>query len=337
MTIYDLAKKAGVSTATISRVVNHKKGVRAETKAHVLKVLEDANFSVNEVARSLAVRSTNTIAMLATDIREYYYVQIAYMIERGLAANGVYSLFGSMGRDSKRQIDYIRAMLSKRVSALVWIGSPARDTELIETLLDVAKEAPVIITNGVLPGENIYCIQRDDAAGTRLSMEHLIARGCRRLAFVTDECYSSDKIKQSVFVEYLDRFRDAGITGDTLVCGQGLDASLACADALCENGIPYDGFVCTNDVIASGLVKGISDHGLHVPQDKQIIGCDNTVIAKLTTPGLTSVDYELEKQGEIAVDVLSQLLDGKTPPQHLYLITPSLVERGSTHPTPKTI
>lgn len=330
MTIYDLAKKAGVSTATVSRVVNNKGGVKRETMEHVLQVMREMNFSVNDVARSLAVRSTNTVAMLATDIRENYYVQIAYMVERGLASKGIYSLFGSMGRDARRQIDYVRAMQSKRVSAIVWIGSPANDTELVGALLEVSKSIPVVITNGHLPGEQVYCIQRDDAAGTRLGVDHLIEQGCRRLAFVTDDGYTSDRIKRGVFQDLMEQYAPQGITGQVFTCGYGLDESLAFAGRLYDEGIPYDGLVCTNDVIASGLVKGISDRGLRVPQDKKIVGCDNTFLTKLTTPALTSVDYALEKQGELAVALLGDLLDGKAPPQHFSLITPTLAVRGST-------
>jgi LacI family transcriptional regulator len=330
MTIYDLAKKAGVSASTVSRVVNNKGTVKPETRERVLQILKEANFSVNEVARSLAIRSTNTIAMLATDIRENYYVQIAYMIERGLASKGVYSLFCSMGRDSKRQVDYIRAMVSKRVSAIVFIGSPARDTGLIATLLDVSKDVPVIITNGNLPGENIYCIQRDDAAGMRLSIDHLVAQGCKKLGFVSDFCYSSDKIKQSVFQDYLSHYNQSGITGEVLTCGQGLESSLAFAEELCVRDVPYEGFVCTNDVIAAGLVKGFSDHGIRIPHDRKVTGCDNASIAKLTTPTLTSIDYEIEKQGKIAVSILSQLCDNQSPEQNYYLITPTIKVRQSS-------
>lgn len=330
MTIYDLAKEAGVSTATISRVVNKKRGVKLATEQRVTRLLEEHGFVVNDVARSLAVRSTKTIAMLATDIREFFYVQLAYRIEHGMAPQGYYSLFGSMGRDSQRQIDYIRAMLSKRVSAIVFIGSPSRDSALLSGLLEASQRVPLVITNGMIPGDNIYCIQRDDAAGVRLCMDHLVSRGCRRLALVSDLCYTSDYFKQLAFQDYLGHFAKEGVTGEVLTCGQGLDASLTLAHELYGQGLCYDGLLCTNDVIAAGLVKGISEMNLRIGIDVKVTGFDNNDISRMTTPSITSVDSDLDKQGAIAVDMLTHLCMHEQPTQHSYLITPTLVVRESS-------
>lgn len=330
MTIYDLAKKAGVSTATVSRVVNKKGGVKRVTEERVIRVLEENNYTVNDVARSLAVRSTKTIAMLATDIREFYYVQLAYYIDRGMAPKEYYSLFGSMGRDSRRQVNYIRAMISKRVSAIVFIGSPARDSELISGLLEASRSVPLIITNGMIPGENIYCIQRDDAAGIRSCIDHLVGRGCLRLALVSDFCFTSDYIKQSVFQEYIGSFADGGVTGETLSVRQGLNASLELAHELYGQGLSYDGLICTNDIIAAGLVRGIGERGLRVGSDVKVTGFDNNDVTKVTTPSITSVDSDLERQGAIAVDLLTRLCAHEQPAQHSFLITPTLIVRESS-------
>lgn len=334
MTIYDLAKKAGVSTATVSRALNNRSGIKPQTKARILELLEQANYSPNEIARSLAIRSTNSVAMLATDIRDRSYVQIAYAIERGLAPKGIYSFFCSMGRESGRQVEYIRSMVARRVQAIVYIGTPARDTRVISTLLEVSKEIPTLITNSNLPGDNVYCIQRDDAAGVRISMDHLIAQGCRRLALVSDFCYASDQIKQSAFTDYLGHLTAGGLTGRVIACEEGLEGSLALATQLCRDSDACDGFICAHDVIAAGIVKGFTNQGLRVPFERKVTGCENTFIAELTTPSLTSVDYQLERQGEIAVDILAHLCANRQPAQHYHLIMPALVVRESSQSSP---
>lgn len=329
VTIYEIAEKAGVSAATVSRVINNKGSVKESTRRQVLQVMDEAHFTVNDLARSLSTRSTMTIAMLAADIREYYYTHIAYSIERSIAKKGYYSFLCNIGYDSERQKDYVHAMVSRRVSAIVLIGTPPRDNHLTTTLLEVSKETPIIITNGNIPSENIFCIQRDDAAGIRMCVDHLLAQGADRLLFVTDYHSPSDWLKQMVFEEYAGHLRGRLVRADTSPCPENPADYTDFAQRVTK-GAGYDGIVCSSDDIAAKLVKAMTDRGIPVPQECRITGFDNLATSTLTSPELTTVDTDIEKQGEIAVEMLGALCAGKTRPENMHLVTPSLIVRGST-------
>jgi len=119
MTVYDLARRIGVSTATASRVLNNSGPEKAQTRQRVLDALEASNYTVNDVSRSLAIRHTQTVAILTTDVREYYYSHTAYAIEQRISGMGYNAFLCNTGGNATRQAGYMKAMLSRRVAAMV--------------------------------------------------------------------------------------------------------------------------------------------------------------------------------------------------------------------------
>jgi DNA-binding LacI/PurR family transcriptional regulator len=312
MNVYDLAKRIGVSTATVSRVLNNSGPVKAQTRQRVLDALEASNYTVNDVARSLAMRQTQTVAILTTDVREYYYSHTAYAIEQRMAETGYNAFLCNTGGNAARQAGYIHTMLSKRVAALVVLGSSMRDDVLIAALLKASKSIPIVMTNANLAAENTFCIERDDAAGIRLAMARLMERGCRSLCFVSDYLYYSDHYKQQVFMDIADAF------GLKHVC---------CSQT--EEIPRAEGYVCSSDMAAAKLIKSLASAGVRIPDDALAVGYDNTDLAPLLTPTLTSIDSDITRQSQIAADTLQALLMDGVRPQNHVLITPTLVIRES--------
>lgn len=312
MNVYDLAKRIGVSTATVSRVINNSGPVKAQTRQRVLDALEASNYTVNDVARSLAMRQTQTVAILTTDVREFYYSHTAYAIEQRMAETGYHTFLCNTGGNGARQAEYIQTMLSKRVSAMVVLGSSMRDDTLVAALLKASRSVPIIMTNANLIAENTFCIERDDAAGIRLSIERLLLRGCRSLCFVSEYLYYSDRQKQQLFVDIA-----------------GKNSLKQCCCTLNEEVPKADGYVCTSDMTAAKLIKCLSSTGVHIPDDALVIGYDNTDLAPLLTPALTSIDSDILRQSQIAADTLHALLTGGERPQNHVIITPTLVIRES--------
>jgi DNA-binding LacI/PurR family transcriptional regulator len=312
MNVYDLAKRIGVSTATVSRVINNSGPVKAQTRQRVLDALEASNYTVNDVARSLAMRQTQTVAILTTDVREYYYSHTAYAIEQRMAETGYHAFLCNTGGNASRQAGYIQTMLSKRVAAMVVLGSSMRDDVLVSALLKASRSVPIVLTNDSLIAENTFCIERDDGAGIRLAIARLMERGVKTLCFVSDYQYYSDQVKRQVFLDI------AGFSGLTHAC---------CA---LEDEIPAaEGYVCSSDMVAARLLKRLSSSGIRVPENALVIGYDNTDLAQLLTPALTSIDSDIERQSQIAADTLQTLLTGGGRPQNHVLITPTLMVRES--------
>lgn len=312
MNVYDLAKRIGVSTATVSRVLNNSGPVKAQTRQRVLDALEASNYTVNDVARSLAMRQTQNVAILTTDIREYYYSHTAYFIEQRMAETGYHVFLCNTGGNAARQAGYIQTMLGKRVAAMVVLGSSMRDDVLITALLKASRTVPVVMTNANLIAENTFCIERDDAAGIRLAAARLMERGVRSLCFVSDYLYHSDQVKRQVFTDIAEH---SGLK--YVLCAQ-------------EEALPRaEGYVCSSDMVAARLIKRLDSAGVRVPYDALVIGYDNTDLAPLVTPALTSIDSDIARQSRIAADTLQALLScGERPLNHV-LITPTLKIRES--------
>ncbi len=301
-----------MSTATVSRVLNNSGAVKAQTRRRVLDALEASDYTLNEVARSLAMRHTKTVAILTTDVREFYYAHIAYGIEQRMAGAGYTAFLCNTGTDGARQAEYIRAMLSKRVSAMVVLGSSMRDPALITALIKASRSVPIVLTNANLAAERVFCIERDDAAGVRLGVDRLHVRGCRSVCYASDFAFHSDALKRQVCAEACEQL------------GLGHTAM-----SLWDGAPRADGYVCSSDTVAAKLIVALGAKGVRVPADALVVGYDNTDLAQFTSPPLTSVDSDIAHQAGMAAEMLLALLEGETISENHVLITPTLVVRES--------
>lgn len=330
MTVYDVAQKAGVSTATVSRVINNKGNVSAKTRDIILRVIEESGFTVNNVAQSLALSDTRTVAMLAADIRESYYSEIAYALGCRLSKAGYRSYYCNVGTNSDEQTALIQDMLSRRVSGIVFIGTPAQSDTLLSALLTASRQVPVVVSNVKIPGENIYCIERDDALGFRLCIDHLASLGCRNLTFLANMHWYSDRLKQAYFEEHVATHYKDRLKARVLTCSPGIEGGYAFSAKFDDDLKEVDGVVCATDPIAVGLVKGLTARGKRVPEDVKVTGYDNTNIVQYTTPTITSVDSDMLRQGELSAELMLKCFEGHKPEMNYHLITPRLVVREST-------
>ena len=328
-TIYEVAQKAGVSTATVSRVINHTGNVSEKNKSKVLQALQDCHYTVNEMARSLAKNSTMSIALLAKDIRDDYYAHIAHAIELSLGDLGYFPFLCDIGYEISHQVECINMMLSKRVNAIVLLSSPGDDAQMISALLDASASVPVILVNGYIDAPNIYCIQRDDASATQECIQHLMTLGCRKLLFVSDFSYSSDFIKQQAFLKCGREFAsEADFTIYPSSCNH-LDCKDVCA-FIAANPSKFDGVIASNDIIALGMLRNLWNLGIKIPQDIKLIGFDNVVFSSLCIPTLTTVDNKIDEHCKVTSNILCSLFGGQSLPQHHHIIRPQLLIREST-------
>lgn len=330
MTVHDVAAQAGVSTATVSRVINNKGSVSAKTRDKILRVIEESGFTVNSVAQSLALSDTRTVAMLAADIRESYYSEIAYALNQRLAAAGYHAYYCNVGTKSEEQTAFIYSMLSRRVSGIVFIGTPAQNDALLSALFTASRQVPVVVSNVKIPGENIYCIERDDALGIRLCVDHLTSLGCKNLAFLVNMHWYSDRLKQAYFEDHVSTHYKGFVKARVLTCPPGIEGGYAFSKELVDDFGEVDGVVCATDPIAAGLVKGLTVRGKSVPEDVKVTGYDNTEIVQYTTPTITSVDSDMLRQGELSAELMLKCFAGQKPDMNYHLISPRLVVREST-------
>ena len=184
MNIYDIAKEAGVSIATVSRVLNNKGTVSAATRARVEAILKQNNYTPSAIARGMVSKSMRTVAVLTVDIRVPHYARTAYTIEREFSRRGYEVILCNTGGDRAETLRYLQVVNQKQVDGIVLVGSVfdtiCQGTEMEKLLTGV----PVVLANGKLDLPNAYSVTVDDKYGVSLAVEHLVARGRRNIYYI---------------------------------------------------------------------------------------------------------------------------------------------------------
>ena len=327
MNIYDIAEQAGVSIATVSRVINNKGTVSPATRARVEAVLEKNNYTPSAIARGMVGKPMRKVAVLTVDIREDNYAQTAYTIEREFSSRGYEVILCNTGNDQAMTLSYLQAVTQKQVDGIILVGSIFNALGRVPEIEALLRSAPVVLANGKLDVPNSHSVQVDDVYGVRQVVEHLVSQGRRELVYLKDLETASADAKCSGFRLGM---REHGLNPENRVLSAefGLEGGKRAVEQLLASGIAFDGIVCGQDLTAVGAVKELQQAGLRVPEEVAVTGYNNSVYAKICQPELTSVNNEPERVGLLCVQLLEQLLAGETE-QSPVVLRPELVVRGS--------
>ncbi len=331
MTISDVALAAGVSVATVSKVVNNRYGVAASTAEHVLSVVAELGYESSLVARSLRRQSTNVIGVLVAEF-EPYSTELLKGISAAMDGTGYELLAYSGGSDGGVKVGWERRSLSR-------LGGTLIDAAIVVTPTMVMSEAagiPVVAVDPHTGPEGIHTVDSDNATGAREAVEHLIGLGHRRIAHLggrTD--LESARLRE---LGYRQALETIGIDVDPnliRVGGYRPDTADTPARELLEPafGERPTAVFAANDQSAIHLIEVARELGLRVPDDLSVVGFDNIPEAATSSPPLTTVDQPLQRMGAEALRLVLDLLDGTPRARHLQLPT-SLVVRASTAPPP---
>ena len=216
MNIYDIAKEAGVSIATVSRVLNKKGTVSDATRAKVEAVLERSGYTPSAIARGMVSKSMRTVAVLTVDIRVPHYAQQAYTIEQAFSHRGYEVILCNTGGGKEATVRYLRAVTEKQVDGIILVGSVfnslGREPE-VEALL---RQAPVVLANGRLDIPNASSVLLDDESGASLAVDHVASQGRRSVWYVQDLDTASALAKRDGFLKACDRYGAVSYTHLTL-------------------------------------------------------------------------------------------------------------------------
>lgn len=318
MNIYDIAQEAGVSIATVSRVLNNKGTVGTFTREKVEAVLAKYNYVPSAIARGMAGKPLRTVAVLTVDIRVPHYARTAYTMEQEFSRRGYEVILCNTGGDGEAALRYLRAVTRKQVDGMVLVGSVfdriGREPEIKQLL----KKAPVVLANGQLDLPNSRSVLVDDAAGIRSAVEHLRVRGRKNIVYVKDLDTASAEAKRDGFLAALKE-------GWVIEAADGADA----ARQLLESGEAVDAVVCGEDLTAAQLVNALGHAGIRVPEDVAVTGYNCSAYASLVRPRLTSVDNKPEDVALGCVELLEGLMEGDAETGTIS-ITPELVLGEST-------
>jgi len=332
MNIYDVSKKAGVSIATVSRVLNGNSNVTEKTRQKVLQAMKELDYTPNVFARGLGLNTMQTIGIMCTDSSDTYLANAVYYTEQELRKNGYDSILCCTGSSCETKRKYLNLLLSKRVDALILLGSqfvsnsPQQSNSYIT---NAAVELPVVLVNGYLEGDNIYSVICNDRKAVYDAVNLLIASGCRRPVYLyTSNSYSgTNKIAG---------FNDACASAGSLLksthchmCAKNIDSAKNYLNAVYSEGMRFDCVITSDDSLAVGAVKFAHEHKITIPDELQIIGYNNSVLANCTEPELTSIDSKVELLSVEAVNLLMKVLSGEDM-AYTNVFTADIIKRNTT-------
>ena len=332
MNIYDVSQHAGVSIATVSRVLNGNPNVSEKTREKVLKVMDELGYTPNVFARGLGLDTMHTVGIMCSDSSDPYLAGAIYYLERSLRSHGYDSILCCTGYDLEVKQKYFELLRSKRVDAIILAGSKfvemrSRDNAY---LLDAAADLPIMLVNGWLEGENIYSTVCDDRAAVSQAVSLLIGSGHKNvLYFYSSHSYSGlNKLEG-----YKDALAAAGIPlRQELIrqCVKDVTASRDMLLSLAEEGLVFDAVMTSDDSLAVGAVKYAHARNISIPDGLSIVGYNNSLLALCTDPEITSVDSKVEALCTTTVNTLMGVFSGVNVPSRT-TIASDLIKRNTTN------
>jgi LacI family transcriptional regulator len=330
VTSIDVARAAGVSQATVSRVLNDDPRVLPATRQRVLDAVAQLHYRPNAIARGLVTRSTGLVGVIVGDITNPFYPELLEAIASQLGEHDLKMLlYNSAGGDEEQ---FVRLLLEQRVDGIVF-PSARTDSALVAELVE--RDFPLVLLNRYVDGVACDAVVGDNADGARAAAAHLLELGHRRIAIATGpERASTSRDRVGAFRAAL---ADAGVAiPDELVLAGELryEPAYEGARRLLAATAPPTAVFCANDLMAFGVLSAARAEGVAVPERLSVVGFDSLPMAGWEALDLTTVRQPLPEMAREGVELLAaRIADPSRPPQRLTLPS-SLVVRGTTAPAP---
>ena len=333
MNIYDIAKLANVSIATVSRVVNNSPKVSQKTKEKVLAVMKENEYTPNAFARGLGLGSMKTVGIICPNIADIYMAKAVSYLESSLHGHGYDCILGCSGFKQEEKENYVKLLLSKKIDTLVLVGSTyagnGRDESDTDYIREAAEQTPVFMINAKVSGDNIYCTYADDFQATYEVTKAILRRGKEKILFMYDSDSFSAKQKMSGYEAAL---QDAGypIRGDLKFKTKNKIEYTKNMLLEYNRVLDFDSVLATEDGIAIGAIKYAKIKGLAIPEDLAIAGYNNSILAISSEPELTSVDSKLKVMCTKTVERMLTLLENETQIEKNICVPCEIVRRCTT-------
>ncbi|MEN2767827.1 LacI family DNA-binding transcriptional regulator [Ornithinibacillus xuwenensis] len=322
-TIKDVASLAGVSVATVSRVLNDSGYVNHETKQRVNDAISTLNYRPNNVARSLFNGRSQMIALLVPDIMNPFFPELARAVEDFTKQNDYTFVLCNTDDDPEKEMHYIDALQQKSVDGIIIVSSTITEKELNQV------KVPIVALDRIL-SSNLSSVTVRNREGARHAVKYLKALGCKRIAHICGpENVSNTKDRLS---GYLDEVKDMDwFLSSYVVTGEyQFDSAMAATKNLLINHPEIDGIFVANDVMGVGVLKAAQELGLRIPKDLCVIGFDGISLGDKITPSLTTIKQPIYEMGTRAAEILIQQINDPVFTVQREEFEVTLLEREST-------
>ena len=326
MNIYDIAQQAGVSIATVSRVINNKGYVSEKTRARIEAIMAKEEYKPSALARGLASGTSKTIAIFAVDVRVPHYATTSFIMERLLTDLGYLVIICNTGEDVADWRRYLTIMRERKIDGIILTGSIYNRLEK-DDILDSFSDIPIVMAHGRMKRPNVKSVFVDEGHGIELATEHLFSRGHTNLAYVVDKDTESAERKKNGFIRQMAVMGILDAVRHVYTAPYGLDGGAQIGRTLHKKG--YNGIVFGEDLTAVGAMNALRADGVLIPDQMAITGCNNSEYAYTCSPGLTTVNNKAEVLSEQTAQMLVNILSGKKEIAEMVVI-PELVVRASS-------
>lgn len=329
VTMEDIARMAGVSKATVSRVVNGvREGVGAETRARILKIIQETNYCTYSVPNQ--IQMTKTLGLIVPDITNPFFGELAKAVERHATEQGYTVLFGNTDFSKEKESKYLSIFSAKKVDGIILVTTEQVASEHHKLLARYG--IPCVLVDRSLTGmEYVSGVFLDNSYALFIACSHLITHGNERIALI------SGPKEISTSVERVQGYRDAlsqyRIPFEQRLIKYGDYTYESGYNAVMEwerEGVRFTGILAMNDTMALGAMQALKELTYRIPEDVEIIGFDNIGFSQLCDPPLTTIQQPTIEMGRRAAECLIRAIQGEGRSEKCIRLQPKLVVRKST-------
>ncbi|MGG1629928.1 catabolite control protein A [Rossellomorea sp. NRS-1567] len=329
VTIYDVAREANVSMATVSRVVNGNPNVKPATRKKVLEVIDRLGYRPNAVARGLASKKTTTVGVIIPDISNIFYAELARGIEDIATMYKYNIILSNSDQNVEKELHLLNTMLGKQVDGILFLGGHISEEHVQEF---ERSPVPIVLAGAVEETNKVPSVNIDYKAASYDAVSELLEKGHKRIGFVSGPFH--DTINMKFKLEgYREALAKAGVeySDDLVVEGEyTYDSGLEAWQKFSELGDKPTAIFVGNDETALGVVHGAQDQNVSIPDEVEVISFDNTRLALMVRPQLTSVVQPLYDIGAVAMRLLTKYMNKETVEESTVVLPHRLEHRNST-------
>lgn len=326
-TIKEVSELAGVSSATVSRVINDAAKVKEKTRKQVMAAMDKLGYRHNVIAASLASNKTNTVGYVVPELYGLFFGPMMGGSENVLRKANKHMFVVTGHSDEAKEKEEIEALLSRRCDALILHVEAVSDDYLIEL---ARQDVPIVVVNRYIEQIKDKCISLDNMYGGYLATKALVEAGHKDIAYISGAMFKADA--QERLKGHKQALAEAGLPYNPSLTYEGnfeAQSGEAGITTLLQAGASFTAVACANDEMASGAIYALREHGKSVPENVSVIGFDNIEFASYLTPKLTTIDYPVKLMGQAAAKrILNQVYSIETE-QYEDRIRPKLVMRES--------
>lgn len=313
ITVYDIAKEAGVSPATVSRVLTNSAKVSESKKNRVQELIKKYDFEPNGFARSLSKQESKTIGMIVPDIRNPFYSTLFVNCEMEASRYGYTMILCNTINELSSESGHLRNLSEKRVDAVIQVGGSADevhpDTKYVELVNKIAKKIPIVIA-GDLEGADVYRVMPEITHGMNELLTYLFRLGHREIAMIGGRDTVIPTVRKRLVLKNFFEHQKIELRKELIIDSEyTIEGGYEGMQKLLTLGKLPTAIIGINESAAMGIIKALSEKGIRVPEDISIVGYDNTFYSEMITPPLTCISYNLKDYSEMIMDTVIKLIN----------------------------